>query len=84
MYSTKALEFNLILTKIQDYAASKAASIIIESTKPLNNYEEVSLNLHKSYELKQIIQTYGKLPFVKDFDIHKLIINLEKIRLSKS
>src|SRR5690554_2144408 len=83
MYSTKALEFNLILAKIQAYAFSKAAALNIEDTKPSNNYEAVVLSLNQTSELKLIIQTYGKLPFVKDFDIFKTIANLDKLDFLK-
>lgn len=79
MYSTKALEFNLILDKIQDYAYSKAAVTAIKDTLPYNQLDEVSLNLYKSFELKQIIDTYGRLPFVKGFDIYLIITNLDKL-----
>lgn len=79
MYSTKALEFNLILDKIQDYAYSKAAVTAIKDTLPYNQLDEVSLNLHKSFELKQMIHTYGRLPFVKGFDIYLIITNLDKL-----
>ena len=40
MYSTKALEFNL-LAKIEDYAFSKAATLAIAHTKPLSHYDTV-------------------------------------------
>lgn len=83
MYSTKALEFNLILSLIQAYAFSKAAGDEIIETQPLSHYDTVVLNLTKSNELKSIIQSYGKLPFVKDFDIYKIVSNLEKINFLK-
>src|SRR5690554_4034759 len=83
MYSTKALEFNLILSLIQAYAFSKAAGDEIIETQPLSHYDTVVLNLTKSNELKSIIQSYGKLPFVKDFDIYKIVSNLEKLNFLK-
>lgn len=79
MNSTKALEFNLILEKIGNYAFSKAGSTLIKDTIPENDYNKVHVSLNFSHELKQIIQSYGKLPFVKNFDIYKMIVNLEKL-----
>src|SRR5690554_4261504 len=79
MYSTKALEFNLILDRIREYAYSNQANALLEATKPSNDFETVVLNLNYVNELKTIITSHGKLPFVKGFDLDQFMIKLEKL-----
>ncbi len=79
MFAYKALEFNLILEEISNYAFAKLTNKKIKELAPLFNLEEIIDRQNKITEAIMIVSRSGNLPFLTDFDIVD-VLSLIKVK----
>ncbi|WP_025724691.1 endonuclease MutS2 [Acholeplasma granularum] len=83
MFSHKTLELDKILLLISEYTFSDSAKTMILETMPNNKEHLVLENLNQTNELKTFILNYGKLPFINDFDILKIVHQIKSFNYLK-
>lgn len=67
-YSMNTLEFDKVKNLILKYSYSNEAKLLINNLKPTNEKEEVINSLNQTNEILNLINKYGIIPFINDFD----------------
>lgn len=73
MFAYQALEFNLILNEISNYAFAELTKKKVKDLKPLFDLKEIKDSQNKISEAIKIASRSGNLPFLTDFDIVEIL-----------
>lgn len=75
-FSSATLELNQILDQIAAYGFSHAAKDKITETNPSSDFSLVLEMLGQTDEITRLVNRFGKLPFIEDYDALKLAKSL--------
>lgn len=68
-YAFKALEFDVVLTRISKYAMCQTTIQNILNLTPLDNLESVQMEIQKTKQTLDLIARMGSFPLIEDYDI---------------
>lgn len=71
-YAFKALEFDVVLTRISKYAMCQTTIQNILNLTPLDNLESVQMEIQKTKQTLDLIARMGSFPLIEDYDIDDL------------
>ena len=71
-YATKALEFDVVLTRISKYAMCDTTKQNIQNLMPFDDLTTVTSELQKTKQTLDLIARMGSFPFIEDYDIFEL------------
>jgi DNA mismatch repair protein MutS2 len=71
-YAFKALEFDVVLTRISKYAMCQTTIQNILNLTPLDDLESVVKEIQKTKQTLDLIARMGSFPFIEDYDIDDL------------
>lgn len=71
-YATKALEFDVVLTRISKYAMCETTKQNIQNLMPFDHLNTVTSEIQKTKQTLDLIVRMGSFPFIEDFDIFEL------------
>ncbi len=71
-YATKALEFDVVLTRISKYAMCDTTKRNIQNLMPFDDLTTVTSELQKTKQTLDLIARMGSFPFIEDYDIFEL------------
>ncbi len=71
-YAFKALEFDVVLTRISKYAMCQTTIQNILNLTPLDDLESVQREIQKTKQTLDLIARMGSFPFIEDYDIDDL------------
>lgn len=71
-YAFKALEFDVVLTRISKYAMCQTTIQNILNLTPLDNLESVQMEIQKTKQTLDLIARMGSFPMIEDYDIDDL------------
>jgi DNA mismatch repair protein MutS2 len=71
-YAFKALEFDVVLTRISKYAMCHTTTQNILNLVPFDDLETVKTEIQKTKQTLDLIARMGSFPFIEDYDIDDL------------
>jgi DNA mismatch repair protein MutS2 len=71
-YAFKALEFDVVLTRISKYAMCQTTIQNILNLTPLDDLESVQTEIQKTKQTLDLIARMGSFPLIEDYDIDDL------------
>lgn len=78
-FSKEVLELNQILGLVANYTHNKTSYGMVLNLEPMANLKEVTFELDFTDEVSRIIERFGKLPFVDDFDCQLVVKRLNYV-----